>query len=243
MMANRQYVPEPTQQALPEMPELNAGEMHRQEPTVTVCIDNQPFSRKPTERDCGAIKKRFVEISPQHFSLPDILTAIRNGKTICPAIINPVQKYTKERQPYFSHCREGWKEQQLFMIDVDNDASSHVRLPDGDYLTLPQALEICNQNGFNLWFAYFSFSISPEHERYRLAVLLDAPVTDTQEREQIQKAFIELFGKATGRSCTNADRIFYGSCSTHNTDCIYYVNPKHFFSCCFQLVSTVRCTA
>ena len=225
MMANRQYMPEPTQQAAPETAELNAGGMPQQVQTVTICIDNQSFSCKPTERDCGAIKKRFAEISPKHFSLPDILTAIRSGKTICPAIINPVQKYNKEGQPYFSHCREGWKSQQLFMIDIDNDAGSHIRLPDGDYLTLPQALEICNQNEINLWFAYFSFSSCPEHERYRLAILLDSPVTDPQEREKIQKAFIGLFGKAADKSCTNADRIFYGSCEAYNTDCIRYSNP------------------
>lgn len=225
MMTNRQYMPEPTQQASPETAELNAGRMPQQVQTVTICIDNQPFSCKPTERDCGAIKKRFAEISPKHCSLPDILTAIRSGKTICPAIINPVQKYNKEGQPYFSHCREGWKSQQLFMIDIDNDAGSHVRLPDGDYLTLPQALEICNQNEINLWFAYFSFSSCPEHERYRLAILLDSPVTDPQEREKIQKAFIRLFGKAADRSCTNADRIFYGSREAYNTDCIRYSNP------------------
>ncbi len=179
----------------------------------TTMIDSVQYKAKP-KNEAYAIKTRLATScqTPQDCTTDRLKAAIESGCTFCPATIRPTLNDKGEN----SHQAAGFVQQQVFGIDIDNDYKSKEtgkkeRLPDGDYLPHGKALEVCEALEIKPFMLYHSFSSTAEVEKYRLLVCLDEPITDDIERERIQKAFVSLFGNAADRSCTNADRIFFGS--------------------------------
>lgn len=184
--------------------------------------DNWGANHKQKPQDSGkekyAILTNLQKNGVRGCTTAELLSLICEGRTFCPAAFEVVEKDGKP-----SHNADGWREQRLFLVDIDNDmpnpdkeVGGKIKLPEAEYIPFAQALELCCNNGINLAFAYKSFSYKPDFEKYRLAVLLDEVISDPEERLQIVSAFIGLFGKAADKSCKNADRMFYGS----TADCI-----------------------
>lgn len=186
------------------------------EPRCTFGIDSERYMTKPD--NVGAIKARLKSSEKTvQATLGEFITAIKQGRTICPAEIVGT-----------AHNAENWRSQQIFCVDIDNAATDKSRLPDDKYISIDKAKKILADNEIDTFFIYWSFSNKKaewgkqEHSKFRICVRLDVPVTDTTERERIITAFIELFGDAADKSCKNADRIFFGS----KPDCSVYENVK-----------------
>lgn len=179
-----------------------------------IMVDSVHYRGKPDKYDVPKIKSRLATecSTPLDSSLDALKATIEAGRTVCPAIIAP--STNDNGNP--AHNAAGWQRQQLFMIDIDNDRpagkGNKERLPDGEYIESGKALEMLEALEIKPLIAYHSFSNGKDGiEKYRVGVLLDEVVTDPAERLKIVTTLIGVFGKATDHSCTNADRIFYGS--------------------------------
>lgn len=172
---------------------------------ITIGLDKRQYKSKPDNIDVAAIKARLTDngnITVEPSSLPDF---IKNGYTFCPAEVEP----TLNEKGKLSHRAEGWRSQRLFCVDIDNADKSKQKLDADKYIPCSKAVEICENHGITLLFAYTTFSSKWGFDKYRLVVLLDETVTSPEERFKIVTAFIELFGDAADKSCINGDRIFF----------------------------------
>ena len=191
--------------------------------TFSVMLDNKPHSTKPDDREVPCIKSRLAQecANPVETSATPLLNKIRQGYTICPAIIKP--KLNPNGKP--SHNAAGFISQQLFLVDIDNAhpkekdpaTGKHRKLTiEEGYITPAQAIEICQKNEIMFLFIYKTFSYTPIYEKYRIGFLMEEPITDDTERLHVIQTLIGLFGTAADTSCTNADRVMHGG----RPDCI-----------------------
>ena len=77
-------------------------------------------------------------------------------------------------------------------------------------LLIKDAKAICKENNLPLAFYYQTFSYTKEHPKFRLAFVMDKPVTDEGKRKKIMETLVNLFPQSD-KSCVNADRIFHGT--------------------------------
>lgn len=187
------------------------------QPTYLIGVDTVAYSHKPEKGIMGWIKSRLAK-APENttVTLQDIITAVKQGQSICPAELNT---------PVKSHCANEWKSQQIFFVDIDNavgkdENGNSIRITDAEYISVSLAQQILRENNINAFFIYKSFSYTSDFEKFRICVRLDELITDPTERDCIINALIHIFGKAADENCTNRDRIFYGS----TPDCSLYEN-------------------
>ena len=170
---------------------------------LKVEIDNVGYNSKP-QNDIGAIKPRTQnQNNIKEINIKELMDLISKGHTISPGILK-------------DGCKsENWKEQQLFMVDIDNNNSNE------DIITSKQALKICEDNNLMPAFYYYTFTDTKEKPKFRLCFVLDKIITDNNERLLIMKTLNELFVQSD-KSTKNSDRIFFGT----NKKCIL-INEKN----------------
>jgi len=173
-------------------------------------VDPKGYSSKPSD-EVGVIKKRLQNSNTiTDISLTELMLKISQGHCISPGVMIGGAK------------AENWTEQQLFMVDIDNNADEDLanklkidvselkaeqRTP---ILQVNEALQVCELHNLPLAFNYYSFSHSDQKTKYRLCFVMDEVITDTDTRGMIIETLISLFPQSD-KSCTNADRIFYGT--------------------------------
>ncbi len=158
---------------------------------IKVHIDPRGYDEKPTGKEIGGIKTRLQKsASPSLVTLEELVQKIETGHSISPGIMGGMSA-------------KDWQEQQLFLVDIDNEE-------DGPILRIKDARAICHDNGLPLAFYYQTFSHTKEHPKFRLAFVMDKPVTDEGMRKSIIETLVNLFPQSD-KSCVNADRIFHGT--------------------------------
>lgn len=158
---------------------------------IKVHIDPKGYDEKPSSKEIGGIKTRLQKsASPSLVTPEELVQKIETGHSISPGIMGGMSA-------------KDWKEQQLFLVDIDNEE-------DGPILRMKDAKAICRDNGLSLAFYYQTFSCTKEHPKFRLAFVMDKPVTDENMRKHIMKTLVNLFPQSD-KSCVNADRIFHGT--------------------------------
>ena len=160
---------------------------------MLIHIDTKGYTEKPKEH-ISIIKPRLQGANTiKDIDLETLIKYIQRGYSISPAVMDG------------KGCKaENWKEQRLFMVDIDNDKS------DKPVLSVSNALEICNRYNLPPAFYYYSFSHSEQKEKYRLCFVMNETVTNQALRAVIAQTLVKLFPQSD-TSCTNADRIFYGT--------------------------------
>ena len=160
---------------------------------LKIHIDTKGYTEKPKEH-ISIIKPRLQGANTiKDIDLETLIKYIQRGYSISPAVMDG------------KGCKaENWKEQRLFMVDIDNDKS------DKPVLSVSNALEICNRYNLPPAFYYYSFSHSEQKEKYRLCFVMNETVTNQVLRAVIAQTLVKLFPQSD-TSCTNADRIFYGT--------------------------------
>ena len=160
---------------------------------MLIHIDTKGYTEKPKEH-ISIIKPRLQGANTiKDIDLETLIKYIQRGHSISPAVMDG------------KGCKaENWKEQRLFMVDIDNDKS------DKPVLSVSNALEICNRYNLPPAFYYYSFSHSEQKEKYRLCFVMNETVTNQALRAVIAQTLVKLFPQSD-TSCTNADRIFYGT--------------------------------
>lgn len=158
---------------------------------LKVHIDTKGYMEKPTGKEVGMIKIRLQKnASPSIVTVEELIQKIRTGHSISPGIMGGMSA-------------KDWKEQQLFLVDIDNEE-------DGPILYFKDAKQICAKHGLSPAFIYQTFNYCKEKPKFRIAFIMDAPVTDEAVRKRIIETLVKLFPQSD-KSCVNADRIFHGT--------------------------------
>ncbi len=158
---------------------------------LKVHIDTKGYMEKPTGKEVGMIKIRLQKnASPSIVTVEELIQKIRTGHSISPGIMGGMSA-------------NDWKEQQLFLVDIDNEE-------DGPILYFKDAKRICAKHGLSPAFIYQTFNYCKEKPKFRIAFIMDAPVTDEAVRKRIIETLVKLFPQSD-KSCVNADRIFHGT--------------------------------
>jgi len=176
---------------------------------VTMSIDSQQFSQKPSGGEIGGIKARLATNPPREYSIKEVMMASNAGKTVCPAVVVPAEN----KNGNLSHNENGWQSQQMFFVDIDNSIpDTHIPLTkEQGFLTMRDALNLCAENNINVVSMYESFSSTPDFQRFRMTVLLPEPVTSLEEQHKVVQGLTSVFGQAADQKCFNGDRIFFGN--------------------------------
>lgn len=97
-----------------------------------------------------------------------------------------------------------WREQTLFLLDLDNDPQKP--------LQVNEVIELCAQGGIKPSFIYETFNSSPGLLKMRVAFVANRPITNRSERQQVIEYLASIFPVGTiDHRCLNPGRIFYGS--------------------------------
>lgn len=173
-------------------------------------IDSKAYKAKPSSEEVAGIKLRLQKNTiPTDISVDDLADKLQKGYAISPAVMGGVSA-------------SDWKEQQLFLVDIDNEADEQLakkqkcvvsdlaleeRTP---ILTVESALEVCKEKHLPVAFYYHTFSSTPQKPKFRLAYIMDTPVTNPDMRKIIITTLVSLFPQSD-KACTNADRIFHAT--------------------------------
>lgn len=158
---------------------------------LKVHIDTKGYMEKPTGKEVGRIKIRLQKnTSSSIVTVEELIQKIRTGHSISPGIMEGMSA-------------KDWKEQQLFLVDIDNEE-------DGQILYFKDAKRICAKHGRSPAFIYQTFNYCKEKPKFRIAFIMDTPVTDEAVRKRIIETLVKLFPQSD-KSCVNADRIFHGT--------------------------------
>lgn len=152
---------------------------------VKVSIDNEPFTKKPSGRQIGMIKKR-MEWCWREMDLEELADLNGNrGHTITPAHL--------EGGVSAKNCTA----MQLFVLDFD------------DGYTFAELKRKCDAIGLKITYAYHTFSSTEEKEKFRAVFVCEELVEDKFIIETVLKMLDKIFPECD-HSCKNPDRMFFG---------------------------------
>lgn len=158
---------------------------------LKVHIDTRGYPKKPTGKEISGIKVRLQKsASPSLVTVAELVQKISAGYSISPGVMNGM-------------AAKDWKEQQLFLVDIDN-------AEDGPILRPNDAKKICHEYGLSPAFYYQTFSYCKEKPKFRIAFIMDNPVVEEIARRKIIETLVAIFPQSD-KSCVNADRIFHGT--------------------------------
>lgn len=160
---------------------------------IKLHIDTKAFNSKPQGNEFAGIKSRLQKSdSFISVSLKELANKISNGHSISFAVMNGMLSID-------------WKEQQLFLVDIDNNTDT--------ILTIENALKICKENDLPVAFYYYTFSNKLDKPKFRLGFIINEPVINESSRKTVVTVLNTLF-EQSDKACVNVDRIFLGTNST-----------------------------
>ena len=182
-----------------------------------VTIDRHHFQAKPDKPETGRITERLKRAGGTELTRAEFCEHVRRGGTWVPGVFGApiVGDNGKLKWGEFESL-------QVVAVDIDNtiyekDSEGKKRkrmlLPgEAGYLTVTNALRLCEIRGLEPMCAYATFSHTDEWPRFRLVFDLGAPITDAGRAEAIIEQIFLVFGKAAvDTSCSNLNRLFFGS--------------------------------
>lgn len=158
---------------------------------LKVHIDSKGYTQKPSSKEVGGIKIRLQkDTRPSLVTVEELVQKIETGHSISPGIMGGMSAID-------------WKEQQLFLVDIDNEEDEPILRPN-------DAKRICHEYGLSPAFYYQTFSHCKEKPKFRIAFIMDSPVIEEAIRKRIIETLVDIFPQSD-KSCVNADRIFHGT--------------------------------
>ena len=162
---------------------------------ITYNLDPLSFTSKPNGAEVGAIRQRSashtVTTTPE-----ELLTSIEHGHTFTPAKMHGTTGNT-------------WDSQQIIVADIDNNNDAY-------YMPANDALDISlKDHHINPYCIYTTFSHTEKHPKYRMVVILEEPLTDPKEAEDLTRRYTAIFNEVL-ENCADTSikdnaRIIYGT--------------------------------
>lgn len=162
---------------------------------ITYNLDTVPYNHKPKGAEVGAIRQRIashtVTTTPE-----ELLTKIEHGHTFTPAKMHGTTGDT-------------WDSQQIIVADIDNENETY-------YLPVGDALDISIiDHDITPYCIYYTFSHTENRPKYRIMVILNEPLTDPKEAEDLTRRYTAIFNNVLERcadtSIKDNARIIYGT--------------------------------
>lgn len=159
---------------------------------IKLLIDNKPYTSKPDSKETACIKIRLARPEAQkEYEINQVVECMGKGYTFTPAVLENGTK------------NENWVQQQLFCLDIDNEAEGEISTPD-------EAITLLNDKGIKVFAYYYTFSSMEDKPKFRLLFLLKKPTYNQGEAKLIIKTLIDLLPQAD-KSCKDLSRLFYGT--------------------------------
>lgn len=184
---------------------------------IKLNIDTQELQSKPAAFD-GRLRNRLCNAASIREVTPDqLIQAVQRGRSFTPAVMTGTTGDT-------------WQSQQVICADIDNDtgkkgvAGHKIRLEEP--LTPEKAREVMAQHGIDPYFMYYSFSNADNWPKFRIVLVLDAPITDPKTANDLIARFTGIFNRAENHcadtTASDNARLYYGG----RSDCIIYQSGK-----------------
>ena len=197
---------------------------------IKLNIDTQELQSNPATFD-GRLRNRVCSADSIREVTPEqLIQAVQRGRSFTPAVMTGTTGDT-------------WQAQQVICADIDNDtgkkdADGHkIRL--ADPLTPEKAREVMAQHGIDPYFMYYSFSNADNWPKFRIVLILDAPITDPATANDLIARFTAIFNalykgqtieingtkrpiKCADTTASDNARLYYGG----KADCIIYQSGK-----------------
>lgn len=172
---------------------------------IKLNIDTQELQGKPAVFD-GRLRNRLCSAASIREVTPDeLIKCVQRGRSFTPAVMTGTTGDT-------------WQAQQVICADIDNDtgkkdADGHkIRL--AEPLTPEKAREVMAQHGIDPYFMYYSFSNADNWPKFRIVLVLDAPITDPATANDLIARFTGIFNKAVyhcaDTTASDNARLYYG---------------------------------
>ena len=157
-------------------------------------FDNHFYTSKPS--NLPAVQSELSV--PTEIEVPELAYKLVHGRNVRPAAMHGTSDADFESQ-------------QLFLVDFDNTDRRKQPFPPERIISPKKAVQMASDSGLKPCFGYYTFSHTETVPKFRLAFLMDRPVTDMESRDKIQLAIMQGFDGLIDASCKNASRIFFGS--------------------------------
>jgi len=161
--------------------------------TFKVNLDYKSYDSKPKDGEVGGLSKRIGR-HPKQLDSEKIRGFVGDvgldGRTFTPATFK-----SGERR------KENFEQMQLFVLDFDNDMS-------GNQISFESVKERADSYNLPILFAYESFN-SKNRDRFRVALLNDAPITETRDAEVILNALVTIFPECD-KGSKEINRMYFG---------------------------------
>lgn len=153
---------------------------------MRVQMSTTNHKKKPTGKEIGIIKRETLN-NPVDMSMADIANEIgNNGRAFYPAILQGGMK------------RDNFVEMQWFALDFDNGE-----------VTFENILQIANDYGIAISFAYETFSSTQENQRFRVVFQHEFSIDNVQIAEILIGMLQKIF-PYSDKACKDVSRLFFG---------------------------------
>ena len=181
-----------------------------------VTLDRTYYETKPNRAEITRITERLKNAGGTEVTHDQFCEHIRRGGTWVPGVFETGAKDENGKTIWGA-----FKSLQIVAVDVDNateerDADGHkhkrMLLPgEAGYLTVPNALRLCELRGLTPMCVYTTFSHTDAWPRFRLVFDLGEPIADEAQARAIIQQLLIAFNAAGDTKCTNPNRLFFGS--------------------------------
>ena len=182
--ANDITIPKEPRATKPETTNSNATRKFN----FSISLDSVGYKSKPKDHEVGKINNRIGQ-SPHSVdknSISEVVEAIAiSGHSFAPATFKNGKR-----------SKEHFEQMQAFALDIDGGLSFDEFKARTDRYELP------------LLFAYETMS-SVDQNKFRIAFLNDASITDVRVADMMQQALMTIFPEAD-RQCKNIDHMYFG---------------------------------
>ena len=172
----------------------------KQSNEVSICLDNVGYNQKPDKRTTAKIVEGIASLSTQ-ISIEEFAQSVvlPGAKSFTPALFN--ETFNKYNVFGYWKNKEGWKEQQLLVLDIDKN------------LSFNEALIHCIRYNILPVFCYSSFSDTGSKDtgyyKFRMLFMLPEKIDNIQIRNLGQYSLAAIFPERD-TSCDEESKLFYG---------------------------------
>ncbi|MDA9885653.1 hypothetical protein N9D26_00165 [bacterium] len=162
-----------------------------------VGLNSTKHTHKPTDKEAGLINRNGFPTT--ELSLEELKTSLSKGMTFTPSYFTDGKRNNKNFEGTY-----------VFALDFDDNQNPEEKIAQ------------LKEYGIETNLYYPSFSDTPEHRKFRIVIVFDAPIEDKKLRDKIQLAIMEIV-KDSDIACKDASRMFYGGstcdllCDTPNS--------------------------
>ncbi len=125
-----------------------------------------------------------MDLKPTDITIEDLADALCNGASFRPAVL-------------YGRKASDWKQQQLFGLDFDHNA------------TIEEKYNKALSLGLTPCFLYTTFSHNENEHKFRMIFCNDSVINDGDYRDKLQATLMGIIGDVDV-VCKNRDRLFYG---------------------------------